>query len=108
MKRMMQRQEAIDAADSGAGSDIDGAGVDASRTRRSADSGSTGDHQGLPERTGEYLREVRGELQKVAWPGRTEVVNYTIVVLVAVVLLTLFVFGVDIGVAKAVIQLFPK
>ena len=62
---------------------------------------------GLPARTGEYLREVRSELQKVAWPGRSEVTNYTIVVFIAVVLLTLFVFGLDYGFAKAMFYLFP-
>jgi preprotein translocase subunit SecE len=43
----------------------------------------------------EYVREVRAELRKVAWPTRSEVVNYTIVVLVTVVLLTGFVFALD-------------
>ncbi len=33
----------------------------------------------------EFLREVRGELRKVAWPTRSEVVNYSIIVLIAVV-----------------------
>jgi preprotein translocase subunit SecE len=43
----------------------------------------------------EYLREVRAELRKVAWPTRSEVINYTIVVLVTVILLTGFVFVLD-------------
>ncbi len=46
--------------------------------------------------------------QKVAWPGRTEVANYTVVVLVTVVLLTLFVFFLDYAFAKGVIYLFRK
>ena len=32
----------------------------------------------------QYLREVRAELKKVAWPTRKEVINSTIVVLIAV------------------------
>lgn len=44
---------------------------------------------------GEYVREVRAELRKVAWPTRSEVVNYTIVVLITVLLLTGFVFLLD-------------
>lgn len=43
----------------------------------------------------EFLREVRAELKKVAWPTRDEVIRYSIIVLVALVLFTLFVFGVD-------------
>ena len=40
------------------------------------------------ERTspGQFLREVRGELRKVAWPTKSEVINYSIIVLIAVVL----------------------
>ena len=42
------------------------------------------------ERTGprEFLREVRAELRKVAWPTREEVRNYSIIVLVTVVVMT--------------------
>jgi preprotein translocase subunit SecE len=49
------------------------------------------------ERTGagQFLREVRAELRKVAWPSRKEVTSYTIVVLIAVILITLFVFALD-------------
>ena len=43
----------------------------------------------------EFLREVRAELKKVAWPTREEVIRYSIIVLVALVVFTLFVFGVD-------------
>lgn len=43
----------------------------------------------------QFVREVRGELRKVAWPTRPEVVNYSIVVLVTVVALTLLIFAID-------------
>lgn len=43
----------------------------------------------------EYMREVRGELRKVAWPSREEVVNYTIVVLVATLVLIGIIFVMD-------------
>ena len=42
----------------------------------------------------------------MAWPGRAEVVNYTIVVFVTLVLVTAVVFGLDYVFAKAVILLF--
>ena len=51
---------------------------------------------------------MRNELKKVAWPTRGEVVTYTVVVLVSVTFVTLFVFGLDQGFAKAVLQVFSK
>jgi preprotein translocase subunit SecE len=54
----------------------------------------------------QYVREVRAELRKVAWPTRAEVVNYTIVVLVTVVVLTALIFGLDYVFAKFVLFLF--
>lgn len=49
------------------------------------------------ERTkpGEFIREVRGELKKVSWPTREEVIRYSIIVAVALIVFTLAVFGVD-------------
>lgn len=49
------------------------------------------------ERTGfrQYLREVRQELRKVAWPSREELTTYTVVVLITTTILTLIVFGMD-------------
>ena len=60
----------------------------------------------LRTKPSQYAREVRAELRKVAWPTRAEVVNYSIVVLVAVSILTAFVFGLDYAFAKAVLFLF--
>jgi preprotein translocase subunit SecE len=49
------------------------------------------------ERTGpaQYLREVRDEMRKVAWPKAPEVRRFSIIVLVTVVLYTAYVFGLD-------------
>ena len=60
------------------------------------------------ERTGprQYLTEVRGELRKVAWPTRHEVVNSTIIVLIAVVVMTALIFGFDYVSSKFVLFLF--
>lgn len=54
----------------------------------------------------QFVGEVRAELRKVAWPTRPEVVNSTIVVLIAVVILTALVFGFDYVSAKAVLFLY--
>jgi preprotein translocase subunit SecE len=54
----------------------------------------------------EFVREVRGELKKVAWPTKAEVVTSTIVVLVAVIIMTLLIFGLDLVFSKGVLNLF--
>jgi preprotein translocase subunit SecE len=53
-----------------------------------------------------FVREVRGELKKVAWPTKAEVVTSTIVVLMAVIVMTLLIFGLDYVFAKGVLNLF--
>jgi preprotein translocase subunit SecE len=62
----------------------------------------------VKERTSprEFISEVRGELRKVAWPGRQEVVNSTVVVLIAVIFMSLLIFGFDYGSAKLTLFLF--
>ena len=49
------------------------------------------------ERVGpfQYIREVRDEMRKVAWPKWPEVRRYSIIVLVTVVIVTAFVGGLD-------------
>lgn len=49
------------------------------------------------ERTGarQYLREVRDEMRKVAWPKRPEVVRYSIVVVITVIVYAALVGGLD-------------
>jgi preprotein translocase subunit SecE len=56
----------------------------------------------------EFVREVRGELKKVAWPTKAEVVTSTIVVLVAVIIMTLLIFGLDLVFSKGVLNLFEE
>ena len=49
------------------------------------------------ERVGvrQYLREVRDEMRKVAWPTRPEVRRYSIIVIITVVIYTAIVGGFD-------------
>ncbi len=54
----------------------------------------------------EFFAEVRSELRKVAWPNRKEVVNSTIVVLIAVIVVTALIFGFDYLSSKFVLFLF--
>ena len=43
----------------------------------------------------QYMREVRDEMRKVAWPTKDEVVRYSIVVIITVILYTALVSGAD-------------
>ena len=78
-KRMLKRQGAIDEK---------GAPTRAAR-------------QAKRERVGpvQYLREVRDEMRKVAWPTRPEVVRYSIIVTVCVIVYMLYVGVIDYGMA---------
>jgi preprotein translocase subunit SecE len=62
------------------------------------------------ERTGlrTFLKEVRQELRKVAWPTRSEVINYSIIVLVAVVILTTLIASIDWVFGELVFELFSS
>ncbi|HEY3141662.1 MAG TPA: preprotein translocase subunit SecE [Acidimicrobiales bacterium] len=56
----------------------------------------------------QFLREVRGELLKVAWPTRSEIINYSIIVLVAVVVLTTYIASIDFAFGEAIFKLFER
>ncbi len=43
----------------------------------------------------QFIREVIAELKKVAWPTRAETIRLSIIVFIAIVVLTAFIFGVD-------------
>ena len=47
------------------------------------------------EGTLRFLREVRGEVRKVTWPGREEVIGSTLVVIISVGLMSVFLGLVD-------------
>ena len=47
------------------------------------------------QRIVEYFREVRSETGKVSWPSRAETRQATVVVLIAVALLTVVIFVMD-------------
>lgn len=43
----------------------------------------------------QFLREARAELKKVSWPSREEVTNSTMVVIVALIIFSIFLWAVD-------------
>jgi len=114
-KRLLARQQAAQerAGGSGAGgSGTGGSGGDGGGGRFGGPAGGRGSI-GRPEKKKrtpprQFLKEVRTELKKVAWPTRGEVVTYSVVVLVSVTFVTLFVFGLDSGFTHLVLKVFSK
>jgi preprotein translocase subunit SecE len=97
-KRMLQRQGQL-------GADGEAARPEPGERQRRAQA------QRAPrERVGpaQYVREVRGELRKVAWPSRDEVIRYSGIVLFTLVVLTTLIFGLDYVFSKAVFFLFDQ
>jgi len=92
-KRMLQRQGQL--------------GPDGEQARPSRDAAP---RRATRERIGavQFLREVRSELRKVAWPSREETLRLSGVVLFALVVLTSLIFGLDYVFAKSVFFLFDK
>jgi len=100
-KRLLARQQAAQ----------ERAGRGAPPTRPSAAAGAAalgGEKRRKRTPPRQFLREVRAELKKVAWPTRSEVVTYTVVVLVSVTFVTVYVFGLDYGFARAVLKVFGR
>jgi preprotein translocase subunit SecE len=100
-KRMLQRQGQL------------GPDGEAARAPRPASAGraprpAESERLSVGRRTTTYFREVRGELRKVAWPTRPEVVRYSSIVLVTLIILTSLIFGLDYLFAKAIFYLFDQ
>ena len=90
-KRILQRQGEVDA---------DGEPI---RQRRQQQQ-----QRPAEERTGvvQFGREVRAELRKVVWPSRSETGNYTTVVIITIIAITLVVAGLDWIFSESVLELF--
>ncbi len=55
-----------------------------------------------------FLKEVKGELARVAWPTRTEVITYSVVVLVTVIFFMVVIAGIDYVALKGVLFLIDR
>ena len=55
-----------------------------------------------------FYKQVVAELRKVIWPTRSQMINYTIIVLVFVVVLTAMISLLDLGFAKLMLWAFGK
>ena len=97
MKRMQEREERRKGA-----TVADRREAAATSARRGAAPAAKTD--GKKKRTGarEFLKEVRQELRRVDWPSRRELISYTIVVLVTVVVMMSLVYGFDFVFSKVI------
>jgi preprotein translocase subunit SecE len=68
------------------------------KSRQQARTAKPGEKRGLMK----FLRDVRIELGKVTWPTRKDLLQSTLVVLVAVAIATVYTFGLDTVFAKTV------
>jgi preprotein translocase subunit SecE len=95
-KRMLQKQGQLGE---------DGAPARRERPRQTAPRPEAREKRTKPR---EFVKEVRAELRKVAWPTRPETINYSIIVFVAVVVLTAFIGFLDYGIGEFVLKLFNQ
>ena len=56
----------------------------------------------------EGWKDIIAEMKKVTWPGRNEVLNTTIVVLIATIVFAVFLWGCDVVFYKAIDFIFTK
>tara|TARA_B100000686_G_C16386779_1_gene760384 strand:+ start:139 stop:435 length:297 start_codon:yes stop_codon:yes gene_type:complete len=89
-KRLLQRQGEVDAE----GEPI--------RERRQPQQKTQEERAGVIQ----FSRDVRSELRKVAWPSRSETSNYTVVVIITMVVITAVVAGLDYLFSNSVLELF--
>lgn len=61
----------------------------------------------MVERITNYLKGVRGEVNRVSWPTRNEVISLTALVLLLVVVLTIYIWGVD-TILQAILRFFVQ
>ena len=90
-KRMLQRQGEL------------GPDGEPLRTRRAPQAPRPKEQRTSPR---QFAHEVRGELRKVAWPTRSETLNYSLIVVIALVVFTLLIFGIDWVFSELVLRLF--
>ena len=90
-KRLLQKQGALDAEGQ------------PKATRRAPQAPRPKEQRTKPR---QFLREVRAEMRKVNWPTRSETINYSIIVLVTIVILTTLIALADYGLARAVLWIY--
>lgn len=101
-KRMMQRQGQTE-ADGSPATRRAPAGKQAAGPR--AQKGPSGRKRTTPL---QFSREVRDEMRLVQWPSRTELINYTSVVLTTLIIMITLIFFLNLGFGKLITLMFTK
>ena len=63
-----------------------------------------------PKKTGgftKYFRDLKGEFKKIVWPSKKQIINNTLVVIVAIIVCGVFIWAMDLGLS-ALMDLFLK
>jgi preprotein translocase subunit SecE len=102
-KRMMQRQGQMEADGSPATRRAPAGKQAAARTPGGR--GPSGRKRTTPF---QLTREVRDEMRLVQWPSRSELINYTSVVLTTLVIMITLIFFLNLGFGKLITLLFTK
>jgi preprotein translocase subunit SecE len=101
-KRMMQRQGQME-ADGSPASRRAPAKKQAARTPGAR--GASGRKRTTPL---QFTREVKDEMRLVQWPSRSELINYTSVVLTTLIIMITLIFFLNLGFGKLITLLFTK
>jgi len=101
-KRMMQRQGQME-ADGSPASRRAPAGTQTKTAR--AQKGPSGRKRTSPV---QFVREVRDEMRQVAWPSRSELINYTSVVLTTLIIMISLIFVLNLAFGKLITLMFTK
>jgi preprotein translocase subunit SecE len=103
-KRMMERRGQSDAGGTADDDDRELAAVAvASAPSRPAQRGTRTRTTPL-----QFARQIQAELRQVAWPTRTEMVNYSTVVLVTLIVMVALIFLLNYVFGKGVLFMFQK
>jgi preprotein translocase subunit SecE len=102
-KRLMQRQGQMEA--DGSPSTRRAPASTTTRTPRQQRGGAPARKRSTPV---QFVREVRDEMRQVAWPSRSELINYTSVVLTTLIIMISLIFVLNLAFGKLITQLFTR
>jgi preprotein translocase subunit SecE len=102
-KRMMQRQGQMEADGSPAARKAPPGAQN--RSARTSRPGPSGRKRTTPV---QFTREVRDEMRLVQWPSRSELINYTSVVLTTLIIMISLIFVLNLAFGKLITLLFNK
>jgi preprotein translocase subunit SecE len=102
-KRLMQRQGQMEA--DGSPSTRRAPAGTTTRTPRQQKGGAPVRKRSTPV---QFVREVRDEMRQVAWPSRSELINYTSVVLTTLIIMISLIFVLNLAFGKLITELFTR